>query len=233
MKWAVALIVIAWSCGSAAAENARIARFNEGQNVSLWKSLPEMADFRYDSARAAFERASTEQIKAAFRGKDTFRELESNGQVTRVTIDLTTVPYWLYARYDDQPAGCRYVLVDGFTRSYPRDADDDTPVEAPIRWGDFDLGAVILRDCGKGYTILAQEGYGSIFDLPKFEMPGSGEMMAEEVFVGMARDYVQRLIAGLGGREALQKIFDTCQGHDFYGAPRRIAAELKAQGFRP
>jgi len=227
----VAAICLFWP--AAFAEEARVARFHDDSGVSLRKSLPEMAEFSYDPAQARFERASVDQIRAAFRGTDRFRERGSDGQITDVKIDLNSVPYWIYARYSDPSSSCLYLLVDGYTRVYPNDADEDAPIDAPIRWGDFDTGPVILRDCGTGYRVLSLEGYGSVFEVARFEVPDSDEIVAEHVVIGLAQDFVTRLITGLGGRDALQKIFDGNKGHDFYGAPRRIAAELRARGFRP
>ncbi|MCL2713600.1 MAG: hypothetical protein FWD68_03135 [Alphaproteobacteria bacterium] len=221
-------------CSAAAlADDTRVVKLDPNDKAFFEKSLPDM-DMKYDTRVVKFDRASPQQIRAAVNGRDMFWEVGRDGRSHFTQIDLSTVPYWLYATYDDRPrGGCQYALVDGFFRDVVPETDRDEPVSEPGRWVDGDYGAVVLRNCGAGYGIVSLEGFDGIFDDPRKVISKSGETLPDGVAVGMAGNYVERLIAAFGGREAVQDKFDSDPGHDFRSARPVIASELKRRGFRP
>jgi hypothetical protein len=201
------------------------------------KALPDIP-LSYDPKDIHFQRPSIPMVAADLGEGNSYSRYGSNGKLYAGSLNLNTIPFWVYAQYlDAKPSTkCQYVLMDGLTpRSY-----EPIPKSGNVMVVENEANAAVLRNCGAGFEVVSRESYGSIFDAPfrsAYLAAGNNQVIGDEIPMGLARDYVNRLLGAFGGRVALQKRLDEAGKQNsgtqtFDDIPKLLRAELVRAGIR-
>ena len=109
----------------------------------------------YDIRVVQFQRATVPMVEAVVGKGNDYGFVGKDGREFSAPLDLKTLPFWVYAEYVDRaaPGRCRYVLVDGLLP----DAYKPLPASGDIDVGVAEIVPAVLRDCGQGFEVVAQE----------------------------------------------------------------------------
>ena len=210
--------------------NSNFSRYIVGHS----KRLPDIP-FGYDPEVVRFQKAPASMISVDLGTGNSWGARESKGKLRRKPLDLSSLPFWIYAKYEDAGAvgTCSYTLIDGLVPPLYK----DLPEKGDILLVENEANAAVVRDCGRGLELVSREAYDSIFDdqfrSAYLRSPQMDQTPTSVVASELARDYAARLLSAFGGRVQLQKKVDEAGGRKAMNViPRSLASALIAAGVR-